>query len=79
MKEGEEMTYKVINRFCEKNHDGHVYEVGDIYPVEGKRLNKARADELTKAHPVYEHAFLKEIVEKPKTPKKDDEKVGDTE
>lgn len=56
--------YKVINRFKETQHGGHIYEVGDIYPVEGKRLNKARADELTKVHPIYNHAFLT-AVQKP--------------
>lgn len=71
--------YKVINRFQENQHDGHIYEVNDPYPVEGKRLNKARADELTKVHLVYGHAFLMVIqkpVEKkaPKTPATNTEK-----
>ena len=63
--------YKVINRFQEKNHDDHIYEVGDVYPVEGKRLNKLRADFLTKVHSVYGHAFLEFVEEKSKAPKKD--------
>lgn len=57
--------YKVINRFQEKNHDGHVYEVGDIYPVDGKKLVKARAESLTKVHSDYGVVFL-EAVEDPK-------------
>ena len=73
------MDYKVIRRFKELRHDGHVYEVGDIYPTTGKKLVKSRADELTKVHPVYGHAFLEEVEEKPKTPKKTDEKAGDDE
>lgn len=60
--------YKVINRFIEKNHSGHVYEVGDIYPVEGKKLVKKRADELTKVHPQYGVAFLQVIEDDVKTP-----------
>lgn len=57
--------YKVINRFQEKNHDNHVYEVGDTYPADGKKLVKARAEALTKVHDEYNVAFLK-AVEEPK-------------
>ncbi len=59
------MQYKVINRFQEKYHDGHVYEEGKPYPAEGKKLNKARAEALTEVHEEYEVAFLK-AVEEPK-------------
>ena len=59
--------YKVINRFQDKNHDGHVYEVGDTYPAEGKKLVKTRAEFLTKVHNDYGIAFL-EAVEEPKKP-----------
>lgn len=38
--------YKVIQRFREVNHDGHVYEENDYYPVEGKRATKARINQL---------------------------------
>ncbi|MFF5993708.1 hypothetical protein AAGS61_02985 [Lysinibacillus sp. KU-BSD001] len=57
--------YKVINRFQEKNHDGHVYEEGKPYPAEGKKLVKARAEFLTKVHAEYGVAFL-EAIEEPK-------------
>lgn len=57
--------YKVINRFKEKNHDDHIYEVGDPYPADGKKLVKARAEALTKVHDEYNVAFLK-AVEEPK-------------
>lgn len=57
--------YKVINRFKENNHDGHVYEVGDNYPANGKKLIKARAEFLTKVHAEYKVAFL-EALEEPK-------------
>lgn len=52
------MAYKVINRFKETRHDGHVYEVGDTYPVEGHKLVKARAEFLTKKNETYGVAFL---------------------
>lgn len=53
--------YKVVNRFKELKHNGHVYEVGDIYPAEGKKLLKSRAEELTKLHSDYGLVFLEEI------------------
>lgn len=56
--------YKVINRFKEVQHNGHVYEPGDAYPVEGHKLVKARAESLTKVHAEYGVAFLQEIEEK---------------
>ncbi|MDM5231483.1 hypothetical protein [Lysinibacillus pakistanensis] len=57
--------YKVINRFKEKYHDDHIYEVGDPYPADGKKLVKTRAEALTKVHEEYNVAFLK-AVEEPK-------------
>ncbi|MFJ5564823.1 hypothetical protein [Lysinibacillus xylanilyticus] len=57
--------YKVINRFKEKNHNDHIYEVGDTYPVDGEKLVKTRAEALTKVHDEYNVAFLK-AVEEPK-------------
>ena len=74
MKEGEIMAqYKVINRFAEKNHNNHIYEVGENYPTPGQKLVKTRADFLTKVHPEYDVAFLEEINEKKPTK----ENVGD--
>ena len=39
--------YKVVQRFREVKHGGHIYEVNDYYPVEGKRATKARIAQLT--------------------------------
>lgn len=72
--------YKVINQFQEKYHDGHVYEVGDNYPADGKKLNKTRAEALTEVHEEYGVAFLKAVEEPkkattkqaPKQPSKDE-------
>lgn len=74
------MSYKVINRFQEKQHDGHIYEVGDAYPVEGKKLVKSRAEQLTKVHSEYGVAFLEEVVEakKPSTTSKTTKKGAET-
>lgn len=57
--------YEVINRFKEEIHDDHIYEIDDLYPAEGKKLIKARAEFLTKVHEEYGIAFLK-VVEEPK-------------
>lgn len=41
------MDYKVIRRFRELKHDGHIYEVGDTYPMKGEKATKARLEELS--------------------------------
>jgi len=68
--------YEVINRFQEKNHDSHVYEVGKPYPADGKKLVKARAEFLTKVHEEYGVAFLKattkQTAKEPSTDEKSD-------
>lgn len=71
------VQYKVINRFEEGEHDGHVYKPGDIYPAEGKKLVKARAEFLMKRHEEYNVAFLEEIKEskKPSTTAKSTQKT----
>lgn len=51
--------YKVINKF--KDKDGHVYEIGDTYPADGKKFNETRAEFLTTIHPTYKMAFLEKI------------------
>ena len=55
--------YKVINKFKEKNHGGHVYEVGDVYPKQGERFNKQRAEYLAKYNADFKKVFLEEIKE----------------
>lgn len=51
--------YKVINRF--RDRDGHIYEVGQPYPADGKKLNEQRAEFLTKKHSKYGVAFLEKV------------------
>lgn len=60
------MTHKVVSRFKETRHDGHIYEVGDIYPVEGKRATKARLEELSTTKNKYNQVFIEEVNETPK-------------
>lgn len=70
--------YKVLNDFIEKNHNGHIYKQGDAYPVDGQKLVKKRATDLTKVHAVYGVAFLKELPqEKATTAKSVEDKAGD--
>ena len=58
--------YKVVRRFKEEKHDGHVYEVGDSYPKEGSRATKARLEELATKKNKYEQIFIEEVAPKDK-------------
>ncbi|MCY9770494.1 hypothetical protein M5X06_27310, partial [Paenibacillus alvei] len=49
---------KVVNRFKAEEHDGHVYQPGDIYPAEGFEANAERVAFLSKVHPKYGVMFL---------------------
>ena len=53
--------YKVVRRFKEVKHDGHVYEVGDSYPKEGSKATKARLEELSTKKNKYEQIFIEEV------------------
>ncbi|MEK5332012.1 termination factor Rho [Lysinibacillus sp. FSL W8-0992] len=52
--------YKVVQRFKEVKHDGHIYEVGEQYPVEGKRATRARIAELSSTENKYKQIFITE-------------------
>lgn len=71
--------YKVLNDFIEKNHNGHLYKKGDEYPVNGHKLVKKRATDLTKVHDMYGVAFLKELPQEKTTAttKPVEDKAGD--
>ncbi|MBU5254200.1 termination factor Rho [Lysinibacillus capsici] len=60
------MIHKVVSRFKETKHDGHIYEVGDNYPVEGKKATKARLEELSTTKNKYQEIFIEEVPETPK-------------
>lgn len=38
--------YKVIEKFTDIQDDNHVYEVGDVYPREGLKVDEARIQKL---------------------------------
>lgn len=52
--------YKVISRFYDLKNNEHLYEVGDIYPVEGYKVPKNRIKELKGDNP-YDRAFIEDI------------------
>lgn len=66
LKEGNELAYKVVRRFKELKQDGHIYEVGDEYPVEGKKVTKARLEELSTTKNKYNQVFIEESKQTPK-------------
>lgn len=55
------MTYTVVSRFMAKEHDDHIYKVGDVYPLKGKRSSKARIEELSTSNNKYKHPFIRKV------------------
>lgn len=53
--------YKVVRRFQDTKHDGHIYEVGDAYPKEGEKATKARLEELSSTKNKYKKVYIKEV------------------
>lgn len=52
--------YIVVRRF--KDQDGHIYEVGDSFPRQGKATKK-RIDELANGKNKYNKVYIKEVPE----------------
>lgn len=46
-------------------HDGHIYEVDDIYPKEGAKATKARLEELSTTKNKYQKVFIEEVEKAP--------------
>ncbi|MEK5215310.1 hypothetical protein [Psychrobacillus sp. FSL H8-0487] len=63
------MAYEVINKFIDSEDNNTLYNVGDKYPKGDFKPTKKRIDELSKVHPKYKVAFVKEK-EQPKDKKK---------
>ena len=59
------LAYKVVRRFKELKHDGHVYEVGDEYPKKGEKATKARLEELSTTKNKYGQIYIEEVKEAP--------------
>lgn len=58
------MAHKVVRRFKELKHDGHIYEVGETYPKEGSKATKTRLEELSTTKNKYEQVFIEEVKDK---------------
>lgn len=51
--------YEVINRF--RDTDGHIYEVGDVYPRVGKKATKKRIETLSTTKNKYKKIYIKKV------------------
>ncbi|MER2107454.1 MAG: hypothetical protein ABS949_10995 [Solibacillus sp.] len=52
------ITATVVNKFAEKEHSGHVYSAGDIYPAAGFEATFERVSFLAQVHPSYKKIYL---------------------
>jgi hypothetical protein len=55
------VTYKVINKFYDKEDNNTFYNVGDEYPKGGYKPTKKRIEELSNEHSKYKCSFIEEI------------------
>lgn len=55
--------YKVIRAFRDLKNDECLYEVGDIYPVEGYKPTKTRIKELLKGTNKNGKIYIEEVIE----------------
>ena len=61
--------YRVISPFRDLKNNEHLYDVRDIYPVEGYKPTKARIKELAEGKNPLNRVFIEEIKEAPETGK----------
>lgn len=66
------MNYKVVRRFKENNHKGHIYNVGDEYPTKGQKSTKVRITELATGDNSYKQIYIEEV-KRDETPAKSKE------
>ncbi len=53
--------FRVIRKFKDLKHGGHIYQVGDVYPKEGAKATKARLEELSTGKNKYNQVFIEEV------------------
>lgn len=53
--------YRVVRRFKDLKHKGHVYEVGDVYPAEGFKAPKKRIEELSTTNNKYGKVYIEKV------------------
>ncbi|MEG0450127.1 MAG: hypothetical protein RR595_09740 [Lysinibacillus sp.] len=56
------ITAKVVNTFREKEHENHIYNAGDVYPVTGYKATDERVKFLSDVHPQLKKIYLADIV-----------------
>lgn len=59
--------YRVISPFRDLKNNEYLYDVGDIYPVEGYKPTKARIKELAEGENPLNRVFIEEVEEAPGT------------
>lgn len=55
--------YKVVRKFKETKHDGHIYDAGETYPKDGAEATKTRLKELSSTKNKYGKVFIEEVKE----------------
>ena len=55
--------YKVIRAFCDSTDKNRLYNVGDVYPVEGAKPTKARVKSLLTGENKNNNVYIEEVSE----------------
>lgn len=50
--------YRVVRKFKDTKHGGHIYRVGDEYPTEGFKASKKRLEELSTTKNKYGKVYI---------------------
>lgn len=58
------MMLKVIKRFIDLNDNNHVYNVGDEFPRQGKKVTEARISELLSSKNKQKKPLIEKVEEK---------------
>lgn len=59
--------YKVIRAFCDSTDKKRLYNVGDVYPVEGAKPTKARVKSLLTGENKNNNVYIEEVSEETET------------
>lgn len=59
--------YKVIRAFCDSADKNRLYNVGDVYPVEGAKPTKARVKALLTGENKNNNVYIEEVSEETET------------
>lgn len=55
--------YKVIRAFCDSTDKNRLYNVGDVYPVDGAKPTKARVKALLTGENKNNNVYIEEVSE----------------